>query len=471
MISLTSKNFQSFSLCEGDWIDRPTIDASDYQIQASRVRANPDNLADSAAKFLATVCPSQVTHYTCYYHTNKTQAEILERRNWIPRPTNNTADTCIPFRPSEFLELMRGRKLFLVGDSVMAGIFTTFLCSLHTITETIKFQMTFKRLPTCTQLMCPDRNSGEHAWNRGGHFYFRFYDFHLVYHVEDIFTDNIKNIINRHNTQSTDVILYNVGLHYHDETIYETKLQSWRIMMETIFNHTKRIPHILYLESSPQHFSHKSNGYHTEGIKYIEDAHCQSLYDPTIPGDLQRLKALDWRNTVLHRVLQPMVDMDQLRIIPIAEDLYSQHDAHVERSSPEYTTPTYMDCTHWCFPGNVDRYLQLKIYNMLIRRIEDIERNTTYYSKVLSKHRISVSNVTTFTQYAVFKHYGILPGEVFRFINDRSIYMMTADGIGRPFNSWNAFVAYGYSINQVKSFSKDDSVPIPIGDPLPPPNK
>ena len=130
------------------------------------------------------MCPAQVAHHTCYYHKNKTKAEILERRQFIPYATKSISDASVPFRRSEFLELMRGRRMFLIGDSVIAGIFTSLLCTFHTMTEINKLQMNFKRLPDCSQLMCPGvvrDGSGEHSWNRGGHVYFRFYDFSLFY--------------------------------------------------------------------------------------------------------------------------------------------------------------------------------------------------------------------------------------------------------------------------------------------------
>ncbi len=247
-------------------------------------------------------------------------------------------------------------------------------------------------------------------------------------------------------------------------------LKSWTDMMTTLLNLT-HAPNMFWMETTPQHYG-TSNGYYAK-VNAVSEHTCSPIYNPKLPGDLERIRSLDWRNRLAEKHLEPLIQRKKMSIIPIANDLYSQYDAHLVGTSSELQHLVGhggIDCTHFCFPGNVNRYMVLKMYNVMLRHIQEKENRTIYAT--LNKQRFAVSNVGAVTAFSTdpYQRYNLHPGDVFRIDGDRSIYMLGIDGTGRPFNSWNDFVGYGYNIKQVKSLSKGGIIGLPLGETLPPPN-
>ena len=70
----------------------------------------------------------------------------------------------------------------------------------------------------------------------------------------------------------------------------------------------------------------------------------------------------DYRNAILHALLK---NDNVFTIIPIAHGLYSQWDAHVEGS--KIVSYAGFDCTHWCYPSGVFKFVQRMVYNYIVR--------------------------------------------------------------------------------------------------------
>lgn len=246
---------------------------------------------------------------------------MLERRRWVSKSAKDITNTCVHFRPSDFLESMRGRRLYVLGDSIMTNFYTSLFCALYTLTES-EHSVEFYRLPYCGELLCPLGNA-QNSWNRGAKAYFRLYDFTLVHILEDHLHSAVKKLFLSGQVRSHDVIVYNSGLLYNDEYSYEVQMRAWYMSLLPFLNRTDA-PQFFFMEISPQHFSFQENGYFVEQLASeatTEKAKCVLLYDPQKPGEIERIKSIDWRNQRMRKVLKPLIDQNLLTVIPIAEGL------------------------------------------------------------------------------------------------------------------------------------------------------
>lgn len=81
-----------------------------------------------------------------------------------------------------------------------------------------------------------------------------------------------------------------------------------------------KLPSLFFLESTPSHFYSPSNinGYwHSDYIR--SKSNCTPF------ENVSSTSLLDWRNRIPNEVFKN----SKLTVIPIAEDLYSQYDAHM----------------------------------------------------------------------------------------------------------------------------------------------
>ena len=67
-------------------------------------------------------CPAESKRFSCYYQNKTDRAKALDERLY------NFNDQSCRFKPLKFLELLRNRKLFIVGDSISGQIFSAFFC-------------------------------------------------------------------------------------------------------------------------------------------------------------------------------------------------------------------------------------------------------------------------------------------------------------------------------------------------------
>ena len=72
-------------------------------------------------------------------------------------------------------------------------------------------------------------------------------------------THRIAGVIAMH---SPDIILANFGLHYNAEKQYDEFLKKFVGDVETL-KRQRGLPHIFFLETTPQHFDSESGSYHS----------------------------------------------------------------------------------------------------------------------------------------------------------------------------------------------------------------
>ncbi len=389
----TSNNsdFSDTSYCNGDWHQHNKTSSTsspygDYTLHASRTGYDPNHSSTTVAKYLREACPAQQAGYSCYYTQpdKREHWEMLERRQYIPHNTS----TCHPFTPHKFLHLLKNRRLLLLGDSVMGQTWESLVCALYNLPGLTTHLFTyFSQHPNNAHnpLLVPvpidfsklGQQNPLHGHILAGYLAVRELNITIAY------TNNhTMDIVGLYRLTEHDVVIINMGLHYNerDHTLYETKaLPILRQEIENLYgiqredqtsNYTTtantnttatmiKPPILLVTETTPQHYQ-TDNGYYPDDDQ-IRKAGCgirrnQPIYDSTI-----NIRRDDWRNIALHKEFDLLVKANILSFIPINRPLQSQYDAHAGGRE---------DCTHWCYPSGIQKYIHLMYYNAIRRRLK-----------------------------------------------------------------------------------------------------
>ena len=124
----------------GDWIDQNTIKRYPF----SHIYVHPhvdenvsnildDNLDyyDKANLWSLYACAAESKIYSCQWMGIEKDRDLrLQRRIWKPKNKE-----CLDFYTSDFLETIRGRNVLLVGDSIMAQLFSALVCEIYQDSE------------------------------------------------------------------------------------------------------------------------------------------------------------------------------------------------------------------------------------------------------------------------------------------------------------------------------------------------
>ena len=106
------------SVCEGDW------QFKDVPIEQSELDAKlkPELF-----------CPTETYMYNCYYHGVIERAHnITKNRKWV-----SSSDTCQQFNAEGYLNLIRNRNVYYVGDSTMLQTWQSIVCQLYKATKAV----------------------------------------------------------------------------------------------------------------------------------------------------------------------------------------------------------------------------------------------------------------------------------------------------------------------------------------------
>jgi hypothetical protein len=447
LIAFKSDQFiQSF--CDGKWEGSNSPDISSYQIVAARNHYNSSTARNSSLEFVNTACPAQVAHYTCYYLGDPQRAKIIEFKRFIPNPSSNEDDGCLPFHPLEFLELIRNREVILHGDSIIGNVWTSLFCSLYSVTES-KYFIDFKKLVKQCDELCP-LGKAAHSYKHGGSIKFEHFNTTIHFMLANSYSPNLVKFIESH---KHSIIIYNVGLHYNEKPKFDKDMGSAASALSAYFvdkrQRNESIPLVFFAETSPQHFDANPNGYYGQLTgNYAGVRKCVPIVKEGIEGhNLSTIYQADWRNRLVTKHFESLIQQGDITSIPWAKGLYEQYDQHIE-TSPFSFTP--FDCTHWCFPSGVDRYMLLILYNALFRRLDPVKW------KLYNEER----NIDTQS-----KSLGPVEGDLVKSMVRKEIFLIQ-NGQKRIFTSWDAFEGRGYSLNNVRGVDEATLNKFETGPPL-----
>lgn len=424
--------------CEGSWEQLAFADDK-YHIDAARTVHDPQ----SNQLWLAQACPAQIAVYTCYFHGNASKSAELERRRFVLHGGSVGKETCEPFFPIDFLQSIRGKRLVLIGDSIMGQLWVSLVCTLHSLVHN-RLDVEFGRLPGCNDIICPDPHSGKHSFLEGGWMHFPSFNATISHVVQSKFDlQDVLRVFRSHRLGARDIVTMNFGVHYNREEEYDAAMKQFRDELlvgvygdgstnTTTQNvHNNTLPRILYFQSAPQHFRGSSGYYDQNTQRYPYGFQCEPV------ASLSLRRAADWRNRVIDRYLS---SSPSIHIVRIAEALYSQYDAHIGLE-PYVNTP--IDCTHWCFPSGIFKYLHLMLHNAI--------------------HRTAAAPLM-FQESSGGYFYGpaLSEGDLVRGRGARDVYLLQ-NGKRFPFNSLSAFVSRGYDFDNVVTVADAAISLIPLG--------
>lgn len=376
--------------CQGHWETLRSMEQHPYPIRAGRTpkQANNTELGYKPwdQPWFWEACPAQTTLHSCHFHGNKTHADLLERRVWV-----TTDPSCMEFTPLEFLELLRDRRLIILGDSLITQLWQSLVCALHGTAEN-KLYVHWAKMWRCNEVTCP-HDEEKHSNCYGGIARFPTANVTIINkkmykYTKDLFVSTLRRL----KVTSRDIIIVNFGLHYLDEAEYLSTIESFH--QEFQQNPDLSSLSVSFFETSPQHYPAK-NGYFVQGEQFKNQ--CKPLTLMPVNNNKESsnnnypsyLAPEDWRNLVVHKVFSKATSTgsSNMRIIPLAHGLYSQYDAHV--ALEPYPTPPWLDCTHWCFPSGAVRYYMLHLFNGIRRMIGKDQLNSRmahYHSDTFAHH-------------------------------------------------------------------------------------
>lgn len=470
----SSSNSHPDGFCQGHWETLPSMEQQPYPIKAGRT---PKQANNSALGYLPwdqpwfwEACPSQTTLHSCHFHSNKTHADLLERRIWV---TNDPL--CLEFSPFEFLEQLRDRRVIMVGDSLLTQLWQVLVCALHGSAEH-RLYVNWAKMWRCNEVTCP-HDEAKHSNCHGGILRFPSANVTIVNkkmykYSKEYFLGTLQRL----KVSPRDIVLVNFGLHYNDEKEYSTAIES---MINDLQNHPEAPRWNLgFLETTPQHYP-ASNGYFAQGEQNGNTCRPLAMMPKTasLVSEPSTLAPGDWRNHVIHRVFGSSTASASsgnsrlsLRIIPIAHGLYSQFDAHV--AIEPYPSPPWLDCTHWCFPSGALRYYLIHLHNAIRRMIgrDPAARSASVHSGHVDATTSSLSNqrhghhrskASSVNDVSLLQGLQYPDGTLVKG-GGRSIYLIR-NHMRCEFGSFAAFQKLGLDLKNVVKLSEDELDEIPVG--------
>jgi hypothetical protein len=306
-------------LCtNGTWISSPTT--FPYYFPYESV---------SEEEWAKHACPIAVTAHVgpqtnCYYHANgmKSGREIEDRIFQSSGPHQ-----CKQSDPTGWLQLLRNKRVLLIGDSCPRQIWDALVIELW-------------------------RGTPGEIVNPGKTIYYPAYN--ITLHAEVLRYGRYAGDL-LHSQNSFDIAVVAFGLHFNeypgkpardiDRFDFETELVKLANDIEAIVaNPTSSLTQIFAMETFPQHFHGMENG-------YFQGTFRPTSCSPLDETSLTRYNATDWRSLALDKVLKPR----NIPILRISKALVSQWDAHIVE-----------DCTHYCITSAVFRHILNVMYNGLL---------------------------------------------------------------------------------------------------------
>jgi hypothetical protein len=469
----TSTNSFLYENCgAGNWVNASNDNL--YYLFGSRVQQQPNlDVNANLNNFFAEACPAESLLRACYFHTGKdpTKIQSLERRVFKP---NNPQ--CKQFQPLDFLEMLRNRRLILYGDSIMSQIFSAFVCALYRLT-TSSYGMDFVKLwkGQCNEINCPF-GKPQHSLFAGGWINFPVVNVSIIQITASYYGfKEFEAVLHQYAPLSShDIILYNFGMHYNNETEYGLQMTRFAEDMKTKFLNTSYhwhrrreeheslvshgdavlnddetdetstesslVPELFFIESSPQHFDSPLNGYYKQETNDYHKDYCDATTDMNLKYEH------DWRNRIAEKALINL--HPRLHYIPMAYALYSQYDAHVGLEPLPYAP---IDCTHWCYPSNIFKYMHMIIFNSFRKNLLPLLQTSQTPSSTATEVNMLPPRIKN--------------GMIVKALEGPSIYLID-NGKLREFQSWNAFVKRGYDMSKVHTLPAFQFMSMPMGEGL-----
>ncbi|KAL5218096.1 hypothetical protein ABZP36_018780 [Zizania latifolia] len=303
-------------------------------------------------------------------------------RKWRWQPTHCS----IPrFDARKVLEMLRGKRLVFVGDSINRNQWESMMCLLR------------------EAVLDPERiheARGRRITKERGDYNFKFLDYNcsVEYHVTHFLVHEGKARIGQKRTRTlridtidrsaskwrgADVLVFNTahwwshhktkaGVNYYQEgnhvyphldasTAFVKALTTWASWIDRFINPQKT--RVFFRSSSPSHFS---------GGEWNSGGHCR---ESTLPLNDTRVRPVPEMNVVLEQVVKQMkTPVTILNITNLSGLRIDGHPSVYGRKAVGLTASSIQDCSHWCLPGLPDTWNELLFYHLVASQQKDVTR-------------------------------------------------------------------------------------------------
>ncbi|KAF8683896.1 hypothetical protein HU200_044840 [Digitaria exilis] len=321
-------------------------------------------------------CPFVDEAFSCGAN-GRTDHSYMKWR-WQPRHCN------IPrFDARRMLEMLRGKRLVFIGDSINRNQWESMMCLLRTaVSDPARIHET----------------RGRKITKEKGDYNFKFMDYNcsVEFHVTHFLVHEGKARIGQKRTKTlridtidrsssrwkgADVIVFNtahwwshhktkagvnyyqVGDHVHphldSSTAFQRALITWASWVDRYIN--SRQTRVFFRSSSPSHFS---------GGEWNSGGHCR---ESTMPLNDSRARPVPERNVIMEQVIKQMkTPVTILNITNLSGIRIDGHPSVYGRKAVDLTASSVQDCSHWCLPGVPDTWNELLFYHLVSSQEKDV---------------------------------------------------------------------------------------------------
>ncbi|CAN6320244.1 unnamed protein product [Urochloa humidicola] len=297
---------------------------------------------------------------------------------WQPKHCN------IPrFDARRMLEMLRGKRLVFVGDSINRNQWESMMCLLRTaVSDPARIHET----------------RGRKITKEKGDYNFKFLDYNcsVEYHVTHFLVHEGKARIGHKRTKTlridtidrsssrwkgANVLVFNTahwwshhktkaGVNYYQEgdhvhphldasTAFQRALTTWASWVDHYIN--PRQTRVFFRSSSPSHFS---------GGEWNSGGHCR---ESTLPLNDTHARPVPERNVILERVTKQMkTPVTILNITYLSGIRIDGHPSLYGRKAVDLTASSVQDCSHWCLPGVPDTWNEMLFYHLVSSQEKDV---------------------------------------------------------------------------------------------------
>lgn len=283
------------------------------------------------------------------------------------------------FNATKMLEMIRGKRLVFVGDSINRNQWESMLCLLMGAIKDPKRVY---------------ETHGRRITKEKGDYNFKFVDYKctIEYYVTHFLVHEGKARVGKKRVQTlridtmdrgssrwkgADILVFNTahwwthsktksGINYYQEggvvhshleasLAFRRALKTWATWVDRYINPHKT--HVFFRSSSPSHFS---------GGQWNSGGHCKEATQPL---------SSDWvsnyceKNVIVEEVIREMkTNVTVLNITGLSEYRIDAHPSVYGRKQIfKRPSNTIQDCSHWCLPGVPDTWNEMLYYNLYLK--------------------------------------------------------------------------------------------------------
>ncbi|CAN6325438.1 unnamed protein product [Urochloa humidicola] len=321
-------------------------------------------------------CPFIDEGFSC--GANGRMDQSYTKWRWQPKHCN------IPrFDARRMLEMLQGKRLVFIGDSINRNQWESMMCLLRTA------------VPDPARI---HETRGRKITKEKGDYNFKFLDYNcsVEYHVTHFLVHEGKARIGQKRTKTlqidtidrsssrwkgANVLVFNTahwwshhktkaGVNYYQEgdhvhphldasTAFQKALTTWASWVDRYTNPRKT--RVFFRSSSPSHFS---------GGEWNSGGHCR---ESTLPLNDTHARPVPERNVILEQVTKQMkTPVTILNITNLSGIRIDGHPSVYGRKAEDLTASSVQDCSHWCLPGVPDTWNELLFYHLVSSQEKDV---------------------------------------------------------------------------------------------------